>query len=739
MTALRTQLVAIVRALTAAAMNSLRRRQGAGAVLIFPLLLAVLAIELARFGGRGAVGVHRVLTLTNHNPNKASWWVATWLTVLALALVALKLSRSLPGRGARRYFDTVFLRALPVSPLTRVVCELTAGHLRALGFVLVVWVPAVWGLAVFHHSVTVALAITIALAVGVNSLTTLVAMALDAGLSRRLDGPRLDLFRVASTVVGVTLVGVFTTAGPIGAGLTSRLRITGSTPSWASWVPAWGLVRWVRGHATTVEVFATLTVITVVLSVCSFVVLQALRRPVDVSLDSPWLTKTSGRWEPALHAWRVELRAMSRQAPWLFAGPIAFVAFFFVLAHGARSATHADLPFIVLMGLTGWAFVVLATALSGSAARRWRKVIWLPAVTGREHHRTVRSVAIAHTILTAPLALSVLATLLYRSPPDALFFLRMIPGLTVAIAVGHWALSASLFLVIDPSPDRLSGLSVTALFGVLTAALPTAVLLVTLSALPLLTWLALVCLVVLFSWSIERSASERLRSLRDPDGDPLARLRSWPALRAFGAATLAQLLAIQLAESPFAFSSGARLALGYTAFAAVMLPLGRRGYLRHCALAPVRWALPRSLTVGVITGVINFSLGLAYSRLAVRLWGKAPGPISMGLASAQGAFKPLLIACAVFLGPLSEELLFRGWLQPALGVDLSKRYVRFAPVISAAVFATLHLGAAWPMAFTSGLISGWLMARSQRIEASAVMHIVSNSLVVALALSAAQH
>lgn len=734
MTSAAGQVRAVVRALVAAGLNSLRRRQGAGAMVIFPMLVAVLAFELARFGGRGAAGVRRVLALTADRPEKGTWWVALWLSLLAVALTALKLSRSIPGRGSRRYFDTPMLRALPVSPLARAACELAAGHARALGFVLVVWTPAVWGLARAHHGRWAALALTVAATLAVNSVTTLAAMAVDGGLSRRLDGRRLDLLRVASSALGIGLVGLFTAGGPIGAGIAHHLRVGGrAPPSWTPLLPLWGFVEWTRFGARPAVVFAALAPALLVSVASAAALARGLRHPGDVSLDAPSETVGPRRWEPHLPAWRVELRMLVRQAPWLPLGPLAFVAFFFALARLAPKATRADLPFLWLMGLTGWAFVVLATALSGATARRWRRVLWVPAAAGRDHRATVRAVAVAHTLLTAPLALGVFATLLYATRPGALFFLRMVPGLAAAIAVGHWALSAAVFLLIDPSPDRLSGLSVAAVFGVLTTAVPTAALLMLLSALPLATWLPLLGLLALFAWSMERSAAERLRAIRDPDGDPAAPLRSWPALRGFGVATLAQLLVTQLAEAPLGLSQSAQLGLGYLGFAAVMIPLGWAGQRRHATKG--RWSLPRALAVGVTAGLANFAVAMGYARLASRVWGEAAGPLTQGLAHAHGLWRPLLVACAALLGPVAEELLFRGWLQPALARDLPRRLAPLAPVVAAAVFAALHMSASWPMTFASGLLAGWLMQRSGRVEASAAMHVVSNTLVVASALA----
>ena len=105
--------------------NSLRHRQGAGALVVFPLLVTVLLIELARFGGKGADGVRRFLAAAPLD--RGTHFVALWLSVMGAAVVALKYARAIPGRGARPLFDTLLFRALPVSPVTRTLFELLVG------------------------------------------------------------------------------------------------------------------------------------------------------------------------------------------------------------------------------------------------------------------------------------------------------------------------------------------------------------------------------------------------------------------------------------------------------------------------------------------------------------------------------------------------------------------------------------------------------------------------------------
>ncbi|MFO0630148.1 MAG: hypothetical protein U0325_31600 [Polyangiales bacterium] len=66
------------------------------------------------------------------------------------------------------------------------------------------------------------------------------------------------------------------------------------------------------------------------------------------------------------------------------------------------------------------------------------------------------------------ISLSCFALLLHLAHAGPWFFARMVLGLAAAVAVGQWTQASAVFLLIDPSPDRLTGLSVAGLFGVLT-------------------------------------------------------------------------------------------------------------------------------------------------------------------------------------------------------------------------------------------------------------------------------
>lgn len=724
----RGQLAAIARMALRSALNNLARRQGNGALVVFPILVAFLLVELARFGSRATAGMLRVLSAAS--PERGLYYASFWLTWLAVAVAALKYARVVPARGARPFFDTAALRALPVSPSVRASVEFLVGLTHAVGFVLLVWVPSVWGVARHARGVASSLLVTATSSVALDVVATMAAMAAHALFSRGRGGRALDAVRVVVGIAGFGLVAIFAAVGPIAAAGARSLRTSADAPSWAPWVPLRGFVALTLGHGDARSL--ALTVVTFVAPALLAAWVLARRGAGEVSLDAPMEPIGEGRWEAGLAAWRVELRMLLRQVPYLAFATPAFLVFFAALARGARAATGAELPPVVLMGLTGWSFVVMGTAFAGAASRRWRRVLQVPLTHGADPTVTVRAMAAAHTALSVGIALSCLALLLHHPTPGPWFFARMLLGLAATIAVGQWTQSAAVFLMIDPSPDRLTGLSVAGLFGVLASSAPTAAMIVMLSATPLPTWLSLLALQAMFTWAMERAAVARLRWIRDPDGDPDAALRAWPAMRTFGLGLMVQVLVMQLLE--VAGTSGApALVLGYVAFAAVMLPLGWRAWRRH-AVTP-RWSLAQSVAAGLALGVANFAVGSGYARVARAVWGDARGPLTAALASAPGLWRPALVLCAALLGPLSEELFFRGWLQQALRRELEPARPWVAVVLTAMAFAVMHAGEAWPTSLLAGLVAGAAMARSGRVETSAVMHVTSNALVMYAALS----
>jgi len=81
--------------------------------------------------------------------------------------------------------------------------------------------------------------------------------------------------------------------------------------------------------------------------------------------------------------------------------------------------------------------------------------------------------------------------------------------------------------------------------------------------------------------------------------------------------------------------------------------------------------------------------------------------------------------CAVVLGPLAEELLYRGVLLPWLERFLSSRT---ALAISGAIFAAQHLayGPGIAAVFVTGLVLGWARQRTGGLAAPLFIHTAYN-------------
>lgn len=723
------QLRAVLAMTLRGTLNSLRRRQGTGALVVFPLLVAFLLMELARFGSRATDGMRRSLALSTFD--RGTHYAALWLSLLALAIVALKYTRVVPGRGARRLLDTAIFRALPVSPLTRMLFELAVASTYAVGFLALVWIPAVWGVVRAHHPPAAAVALTALSAMMVNATATAVAVALHEGVSIRLRGRALDLVRVGAAVTGVGLIGLFAAVGPIGAGLARSYRPGTGIPAWTHRLPMHGLVRAARGDVHLPSVGYALAWFVIPALVALAALRHRVKFPADLSLDAPPDLVGDGRWPDALTPTRAEWRMLARQAPYLPLAAPGFLAFFAALGRGARSATGADLPAVVLFGLVGWALLVMGTALSGATSRRWRRVLWILPAQGMDHVAAIRAVTRVHVALTLPLALAAFVVLFQPTQPPAVFYLRQVLGLAAAIAVGQWMQAATVFHHIDPSPDRLTGLSVGSLFIVLAAILPAAGLTVTLAALPLTTWLPLLGLLAMMAWAVERAAVERLRWIRDPDGDRDADLRTWPALRAFGIALVAQLAVMQAAETLAHASPAQQVIPGLAAFVAVLAASSWRAWTRY-TITP-RWSFARSVGAGVLAGLLHFAWASQWARWVA---GSVAGANPLGAAarSADTLSRVGFGALAVVVVPVAEELFFRAWLPNALAKDLPARRAQIAPLLAAALFAMVHGAATWLPALVGALLASWLLARSGRLASNIAWHVTNNGLVLAVAL-----
>lgn len=92
----------------------------------------------------------------------------------------------------------------------------------------------------------------------------------------------------------------------------------------------------------------------------------------------------------------------------------------------------------------------------------------------------------------------------------------------------------------------------------------------------------------------------------------------------------------------------------------------------------------------------------------------------------------LAAGVAVLLGPLIEELLFRGFLQPFLGQFVGERG---GLVLASLLFAGLHGVAGLPILFALSLFLGWLKLRTRSLWVPWFAHALNNAVTLGLALA----
>jgi uncharacterized protein len=175
-----------------------------------------------------------------------------------------------------------------------------------------------------------------------------------------------------------------------------------------------------------------------------------------------------------------------------------------------------------------------------------------------------------------------------------------------------------------------------------------------------------------------------------------------------GAAMIVMDAALLVVTSIFAISHGGTLRPA----------LARFGFLRWEAWAGIASVVPLLL------------LNYAYSWLILQLIGaeRGRGPAD-DLAHAGFSHAALIFSIAVFPA-LSEEVSFRGLMQPWLQVAIGPRK---AILISGALFAALHFNLlGFPYLLLVGMVLGWLRWKTASLYPSIALHFLHNFGVVEL-------
>jgi membrane protease YdiL (CAAX protease family) len=150
----------------------------------------------------------------------------------------------------------------------------------------------------------------------------------------------------------------------------------------------------------------------------------------------------------------------------------------------------------------------------------------------------------------------------------------------------------------------------------------------------------------------------------------------------------------------------------------------------------IQWNWPRNWALLVPVGMVMVSLqGLEhFFNIPKHI------PMEEFLATPLAAIMTAILA--ITLGPLMEELFFRGFLYPVL----TRRFGTTAGILATAVgFGLIHgaqLAFAWGLVliiFIVGIVLTIVRAKTNSVGSSFVVHVAYNSTIVVMALIAARH
>ncbi len=184
--------------------------------------------------------------------------------------------------------------------------------------------------------------------------------------------------------------------------------------------------------------------------------------------------------------------------------------------------------------------------------------------------------------------------------------------------------------------------------------------------------------------------------------------------------TFVAFLAIQFVGANVVHGRGklAELAVYATAsLALVVATFVTRGVRR--AIGP--WT-PRFALFAIPIGVGIGAFAITYARLA------KPFGIEMNTANDL----PLAVGflAYVVVAPISEELFFRGWIQPVIAEETSQSFARLAPVVTAILFMLVHEPASYAPSLLVGLAAGLLRRRTHSVIPGIIVHALSNALIL---------
>lgn len=171
---------------------------------------------------------------------------------------------------------------------------------------------------------------------------------------------------------------------------------------------------------------------------------------------------------------------------------------------------------------------------------------------------------------------------------------------------------------------------------------------------------------------------------------------------------------------------------------ALLIVRRHRASWRMLGLRVRRWGASIAAGLrGYLLWLPLFVMTIALVMVVSRWWSVTPEPqavVVMLLQESRPRLLLALVAMVALIGPLAEEIVFRGVVYAAL----RRRWgVGRALLGSSSVFAVLHLD---PIAlapiFVMGLLLGWLYEQTGSLIPSMTVHFVHNSVMLYVALTA---
>ncbi|MUV14386.1 CPBP family glutamic-type intramembrane protease [Noviluteimonas gilva] len=168
----------------------------------------------------------------------------------------------------------------------------------------------------------------------------------------------------------------------------------------------------------------------------------------------------------------------------------------------------------------------------------------------------------------------------------------------------------------------------------------------------------------------------------------------------------------------------------------LMLPVlgvfGRRGLLGDRAMWRATWK--RILAYWAVLLVIVFALNALFAVTGVDTSTEQTKMVAALAEQAKGTSGVMLTLCIVaLLGPIFEELVFRGLLLNGMARHLD---FRWANGIQAFLFACMHTDPPrFVFYFAMGLFGGWLVRRTGSIAPAIALHAINNAWAIGLLIA----